>query len=395
MQATRSYDLGKQLVRKGHKVTIFASSFSHYKLQEERLKEGQEWLFERHDGVQFLWLKTTPYNRNDWRRAINMLSYSLRAWRVGTKLQEHPDVIIGTCVHPFAPLVAYALSKINRCRFFYEVTDLWPQTLVDMGALSENNPVTMILRLLEKFLFSKAECIISLLPNVNEYITRIGISDKRVVWIPNGVDLSNYSNVTPYNGVTSGIFKVMYVGGFSKYHVLDVVIDAAKILEDKGIDNIRFVFVGDGAEKVRIANRANELGLGNVEFRGLVPKSDLFNVLSEADALVYTFKKLSLLKYGVSPVKIFDYLASGRPILYAVDGGNNPVAEAKAGITIPPESPAALSDAIVQLINSDPNIRVEMGRRGMEFVKSNHSIEILADRLEAVLTAPFREADQG
>ena len=93
-----------------------------------------------------------------------------------------------------------------------------------------------------------------------------------------------------------------------------------------------------------ILGRPSALGLQNVEFRGLVPKREVFKVLSEADAQVYSFRKLPLLKYGVSPVKIFDYLASGRPILYAVEGTNNPVAEAGSGITIPPENPAALAE---------------------------------------------------
>ena len=386
-QATRSYDLGKQLVIKGHQVTIFASSFSHYRFTEEQLQPGEKWKVDNYDGVRFIWVRTTPYKGNTWRRAVNMLSYAWRAFWVGARLEERPDVIIGTCVHPFAPLSAYLLSVLKGSRFFYEVTDLWPQTLVDMGALSERNPITWGLRLLERFLFAKSEKIISLLPYVAEYLKGNGIPGEKAVWIPNGVDLSIFENLRTYDGGTSDAFTVMYLGGHSSYHGLEVVLDAARILQEEGWNGVRFVLVGDGAEKPNLVAYSDELGLQNVEFRGLVPKRELFKVLGEADALVYCFRRLPLLKYGVSPVKVFDYLASGRPVLYAVDGSNNPVAEAGAGITISPEDPMALAKAVKKLVSMGPEARIRMGSQGLEFVKRYHSIGALADRLESALSA--------
>ena len=384
-QATRSYDLGKQLVKRGHRVTVFASSFSHYRFREERLQHGETLKDEVYEGMRFIWVRTSPYNGNTWRRAVNMLSYSWRAFWIGACLEAKPDVIIGTCVHPFAPLSAHLLSVLKGCRFFYEVTDLWPQTLVDMGVLSQRSPITWGLRLLEQYLFRKADRIISLLPHIDAYLKDVGIPEGKAVWIPNGVDLSLFQHLTPYDGAVSGPFTVMYVGGHSKYHRLQVVFDAAKILQDEGWNNVRFVFVGDGAEKPHLVMYSRKLQLNNVEFRGLVPKRDLFRVLGEADALVYSFRSLPLLKYGVSPVKIFDYLASGRPILYALEGRNNPVAEAGAGITIPPEDPKALAKGIIELLTMRPEIRIQMGRRGVEYVTQYHSMSILAKRLESAL----------
>src|SRR5689334_11564847 len=101
---TRSYDLGKQLVGRGHEVTIFASGFSHYEFREQRLHPGQKFREEQWDGVRFVWLKTFPYCKNDWRRILNMLTYCRRALRHAWSMQANPDVIIGTSVHPFAAL---------------------------------------------------------------------------------------------------------------------------------------------------------------------------------------------------------------------------------------------------------------------------------------------------
>lgn len=384
-QATRSYDLGKQLVKKGYKVTIFASSFSHYSLEDEELQKNETWKAQYYDGVKFIWIKTFPYKGNNWRRVINVLSYGWRSFWVGKKLKEKPDVIIGTCVHPFAVLSAYILSRLKKCRFFFEVTDLWPQTLIDMGALSEKNPITWGLRVLEKFLFLKAEKIITLLPYVSEYVAQYGISKNKVVWIPNGVDLSRYKNLKPYNGGISETFTIMYIGGYSKYHCLEVVLEAAKLLQNEIKRKIKFIFIGSGSEKQNIIKYSKKLNLQNIEFRGLIPKEKIADAMGGADAFVYSFKGLSLLKYGMSPVKLFDYLSSQRPILYAVKGGNNPVKEAGAGITIQPENPQALAQAIKKLIAMTPEQRIQMGKNGLNYVKKYHDIKILASKLETAL----------
>jgi len=111
---TRSYDIGRQLVKEGHSVTIFASSFSHYKFREKVLKPGENWRPETLEGVRFMWLRTFPYRGNEWRRVVNWLSYSWRAFFLGLRLKEKPDAIIGTCVHPLAVLTAYSLSFLRR-----------------------------------------------------------------------------------------------------------------------------------------------------------------------------------------------------------------------------------------------------------------------------------------
>lgn len=382
---TRSYDIGRELVKKGHRVTIFASSFSHYKFKEKILQPGERWRAEDYDSVRFIWLRTFPYRGNNWRRVINMISYAWRAFWVGKGLKEKPDVIIGTCVHPLAVLSAYVLSIFKKSRFFFEVTDLWPQTLVDMGALSERSPVTWGLRVLEKFLYKKAEKIITVLPNADEYITGLGISRDKIVWIPQCVDLSRYDGIKPYSGGTSEVFTIMYLGGHARYHGLDIVLEADKILQNEGKNNIRFVFVGDGPKKPDLIKLSRDLSLHNVEFRDQVPKSEVVKMMGKADALIQSFKALSVLKYGVSPVKIFDYLSSGRPILCSMKGSNDPVEEAKAGITVPPENPKALAQAITKLAAMKPEERIQMGKNGLEYVKKRHDVRVVADKLERIL----------
>src|SRR5262249_18632502 len=141
-QATRSYDLGRELVKRGHEITIFASSFSYYRHCELKLPPHGEWhKFETIDGVRFVWLRTFPYHVNDWRRVLNMVTYAFNAWRAGRVSRDKPDVIIGVSVHPLAALMAYLLSRRKKARFLFEVTDLWPLTLIELGRLSKGSPM--------------------------------------------------------------------------------------------------------------------------------------------------------------------------------------------------------------------------------------------------------------
>src|SRR6266705_6318706 len=241
-QATRSYDLSKQLVERGHLVTIFAAGFSHYSFREERIRSGESWQEENCNGVRFIWVRTFPYKRTDWRRVLNMLSYAWRALWLGLKLDESPDVIIGVSVHPLAALSAWTLSVVKKSYFFFEVTDLWPQTLVEFGRLSPSNPLTWALRFLERFLYHRASKIIMLWRNTHNYLKCAGVSPAKIVWIPHGVVLKRYKPLKPYSGEFNGKFVVMYLGGLVGANALDVILMAARILQNRA-SKAHFVFV--------------------------------------------------------------------------------------------------------------------------------------------------------
>ena len=383
-QATRSFDLGRELVRHGHAVTIFSSSFSHYHFREERLGAGTAWLSERLDGVEFIWLKTFPYDRNDWRRFVNMVSYFVRALWVGLHRRDRPDVVIGVTVHPFAALAGYLVARTKGARFFFEVTDLWPLTLVEFGILPARHPAVRALGWLERLLFHKAEHVISLLPHMNEYLHPLGIDAGKVVWIPNGVDLRRYDSLHGYDGVAGDLFTVMYVGGLVQANALDVVLDAARILQDRGENHVRFVFVGGGQEHTRLLDRVHSMALRNVEFLGVVSKDELPRTMLSADAFVFSLRRLSLYRYGISLNKMCDYLAAGRPVLFAGSSSYDPITTAGAGFTVPPENPEALANAITALRALPAGDRARMGANGVAYVREYHDIHHLAMRLEAL-----------
>jgi len=387
---TRHFDLARELVRRGHWVTIFASSFHHGLRQEMKLTHDEKWRVEDIDGVRFVWIKTFPYQRNNWRRVLSMVSYMLRAWRLGQKLPkmvseiEKPDVIIGSSVHLLAVFAAYWVAKHYRGRFIMEVRDLWPQTIIDMGKMTEGNPIIKALQFLERFLYRKAEWIVTVLPLVHEYITSCGIPREKIVWIPNGVDLSRFK-FPALQDVPDNRFKVIYLGAHGQANALDVLLDAAKVTQNQGHQEIEFILIGDGLEKPRLIKLAIEMGLKNVEFNNPVPKAEVPQALDGADATVFILNDLPLYRYGISLNKLFDYLAATKPLILAGDPVNNPVEEARCGLTVPPRNPEALAEAIIELSRIPKEERHAMGRRGREYVEKYHSIPVLVDKLESCL----------
>jgi glycosyltransferase involved in cell wall biosynthesis len=389
-QSTRTYDLARKLVERGHHVTIFSAGFSHYSFREERVPANKNWVTEECNGVRFIWLRTFPYQKNDWRRMLNMASFCWRTFWAACKLRDKPDVVSGVSVHPFAALTGWFLSLINGSRFFVEITDLWPEVLIDFGMLSRRSPITWMLRRLEKFLYRRAERILMIWPRTEEYVQRLGISPEKVVWLPHVAELSRYASLEPYDGIVRNPFTVMYLGTFNNSTGTWVVPDAANLLQDRGLRNVRFVLVGDGSTKNDLMKRCEQYGLRNVEFRGLVPKKDIATLMNQADAFLVTLKNVPLLKYGISLNKVCDYLASGRPTIFAGTPGYDPVQHANAGISVLGESPEALADGIQHLLALIPEERVQMGRNGREYVARVHGLDVVAGRLESVLLGSYQ-----
>lgn len=382
---TRHYAFAKELQRRGHRVVILASSFDHHLRQETRLFRGEYFKFQEEEGVPFFWLRTLPYRANTLARFFNMLSFAFDiAWWAKPSVLGKPDLILGSSPHPFAALAAYLQSMRYKVPFILEVRDLWPQTLIDLGNVSPSHPLVLLLAGIERFLYKRADKIITLLPLAYLHMVQRGADRSKIVWIPNGTDLSSVPKPRPPEAKTR--LTVVYAGSHGLANNLDVVLDAASILKSRGLSELaEFKFVGEGPEKARLVNKAKSLKLGNVFFEDPVPKKLIYKVLSDADVLLLTLKDGPLFRFGISSNKLFDYMAVGRPVLFAVRAPHNPVEEAGAGIVVPPDDPKALADAVYNLANLSWEERWAMGLRGRRYLEEHHSIERLVDRLEDVL----------
>lgn len=380
---TRHYDLAKKLVEYGHEVTIIAASFNHWTKRDEHCRDGQLFATSTHAGVNFIWLKT-PLYAGSFGRLFNMLGFSWRLLRrTGLKDLPQPDVIIGSSPHLFAARTALSLSVKLDVPFVMEVRDLWPQTLLDLGHMSRFHPLVMVFSKLEKTLYRQAKHVIALMPGAVSYISNLGAGDAdRVTWIPNGVDLQQLPCTDPED---DGVLDVVYAGSHGVANGLDTIVRAIYQLgQAEDTDSFRFAFYGDGPEKQRLQQLAAELGIGNLSFKAAIPKADVYRLMQKADAFIVTLVDSPLYKYGISLNKLYDYLALARPVIFGGKALNNPVAESGAGLVVPPEDSQALAAALRELAKMPKEQRVEMGRRGREFVANHHDVAKLARKLELV-----------
>jgi glycosyltransferase involved in cell wall biosynthesis len=319
-----------------------------------------------------------------------MLAYSLAALREqATAELPRPDVVIGSSVHPFAAVAGALLARRFNVPFLFEVRDLWPQTLVDMGRLKDGSFIAWAMRKLELWLYRRAARIIVLLPRAWQYIVPLGIPRERIVWIPNGVDLSLFPPSVPKLAAADGEFTLMYFGAHGQANGLDNVLQAmARLQQMPSRQRIHLRLIGDGPLKPTLIAQAASLDLRNVSFEPSVPKREIPMLASQADAFVISVNNLPrLYRFGVSMNKIFDYLAAARPILMASDIPENPVAAAEAGLVIPPSHPQALADAIIQIALTPIDEQKRMGVSGRKYVKQNHDFEFLAKRLAETLNS--------
>jgi glycosyltransferase involved in cell wall biosynthesis len=232
-----------------------------------------------------------------------------------------------------------------------------------------------------------ADKIIILMPNAYSVFESMGINKEKVIWIPNGINLNYLKNIVPNPTSTDDkYFKIMFAGSLNNANSIETLLAAAKIVQNSYSNRILFEVYGKGNEEAKLLLLKKSLDLYNFKFRGSVLKRDIYKVLSNADVLWAGQKKKNIYKYGISFNKLFDYLAAGKPIIFSSNAFNNPVAEAGAGLTVPPEDPEAVAEAIIKLYNISKEERNQMGENGRKYVERNYSISVLVDKLETVIT---------
>jgi len=389
---TRHYDLSQELIKKNFEVTIFSSGFSHGEKNYFKLSKGKLYIVENYGKLKFVWLRTTSYKKNNYKRILNMLSYLFRILAVARNFSK-PEVIIGSSVHPFAVIAAWLLSKKYKAKFIFEVRDLWPQTPIDMGAIKDNGIIAKLMYAWEKFMYRRAEKIIVLLPNAKKYIEGKGIPAEKVVWIPNGVNLERFNNPIPLSNNSeintflknnNNKFIVMYTGAHGPANGLDIFIKAASYFQINDSE-IQFYLIGSGIEKERLQKESRRCNLDNIFFFPSVPKKEIPALLNYADLLVQSFAPIDVFKYGISPNKIFEYLAAGKPIIMSVKTINNIAEEAKAGIIVDPGNAKAFIEGIIRIKKLSLQDRKILGDNGRKYVEKYHNIKLLADRLYEVV----------
>jgi len=381
---TRHYDFASHFEDHGWKATVIAATTLHPSGRNRR--PMQLWpRLETIDQVEFLWVPSTPYSGNGLFRVLNMSVFFLMLmlpW--ATRRVPRPDVVVGSSPHPLSAAAGALLAKRYGVPFVYEVRDLWPEALINMGRISKDGWVAKLMLRLERWLYANATSVIGLWPLLSKYSDAIGFDTLRTDWISNGVDPTRFK-AEPKTSQTDR-FTVMYFGAHGGANDLSNVVKAMAIV-GKSADGvgISLRLIGDGPNKPGLIALARELGSENISFEPSVKKGAIPEIAAEADAFVFNLVDAEMFRFGISPNKLFEYMAAARPVLFSCNAASNPIAESKGGLSIPANNPAALAEAIIELAKSSPRERALMGAAARRYVEDNFQIAYLAHRFTTCL----------
>lgn len=388
----RHYWFAKNLTERGYDVTIFCASTRHN--SSDNIEMGQCMCrTDSVDGIKFVFVKASNYVGNGKQRIKNMVDFYRNLFTASKNcagLNGKPDTIIASSVHPLTWLAGYQISKKLDSKFIAETRDLWPETLVNMGKLSRNGIPARLLYKLEKYIYKKADKLIFTFPGGKDYVESIGIDTSKVRYINNGIDLEDYNHnkirEIYYDSDMSDdkTFKILYAGSMGMANSLNYLIKAAKIIKDNEIKNIKFILFGDGYQRGELERYAEENKVYNVIFKGKVEKKFIPYILSKSNLNVFTGKHINLYKYGLSLNKMFDYMASGKPILSNIECGYDILEKYNCGITVKGGSAEALAEGILKFYNMSKEEYDVYCKNALKAAE-DFDFKILTDKLEKVI----------
>jgi glycosyltransferase involved in cell wall biosynthesis len=319
------------------------------------------------------------------RRIANYLSYMVSA-SVAAPFLRRPDVVISTSPQFFCGLAGFVASRLRRVPWVLEIRDLWPESIVTVGAM-RRGLVIRILEAIERFAYRKADRIVSVTDSFVPHIAERCGDPTKIHVIKNGVDLDLFDrdlnrDVAKRALDLEGKIVAAYVGTHGMAHGLDALVDAAVLTRDD--PNLVWLLVGDGAERTRLVERAQSLGLTNIRILGQRPKSDMPTVWAATDVSLIVLKKDELFK-KVLPSKMFEAMGMARPIVLGVEGEAAALLAASGGgIAVEPGDVKAIAK-VTRAIANNPAEAERMGRAGHAFVTRDFDRARLARRFLEVL----------
>ncbi len=391
---TRQNDLAVFLNKNGYKPTIFSSDFN---LSRRKFFKKNKKIFYKSElinNIKWIWLGVIPYKKNDWKRYLNLFSFCLNlSFQLFIRLifclinNRMPKLIISSSPQLPAAFISLLISKLFKVPMIFEVRDLWPQILIEMSNMKPESFIYKILKKMELFLYRYSDLVVVLSKGCINYVSKNGAI--KVEYLPNSAntDLFDYS-ILPSEEVkfsSERPFRIIYTGAHGIANDLENVIKAAFFLNDLPI---KIILVGDGPQKDNLKKLASKLE--NIDFKDPISKKDVPELLSSADAILISLADIELFEYGVSPNKLFDAYAVGRPVITTIKGiVNEEVEKFNLGVTSPPSDPKKLSKAIKKLYKKDRSERINISINCRKMADKFYSKDLIftkyLDKIESLI----------
>lgn len=387
----RHSNFAKYLVKKGYNVNLFYSSKLHNR-DKNTIEDNSKFKIEDSEQGKYIAIRTRSYNDNGIQRILNILDYFFGLFKTTkeiSKLEGVPDIIYASSVHPLTCLAGILIAKRYKVKCIVEIRDLWPESIVAYGLIKATNPLVKFLYLGEKWLYRKADKLVFTMEGGIDYIKEKGwdkeINISKVYHINNGVDLEafNYNKehykFSDVDLDNASILKAVYTGSIRKTNNLQILVDAAMVIHNKGYDKVKIIVYGDGNHREYLEQYTEDNGIDNIIFKGSVDKKYIPFILSKCDLNILDLYKDKLFRFGISPNKLFDYFASGKPTL-SIEYNYDLIKKYQCGITISLSNADEIAKGIIRFCDMDDNQIKLISENALKAAK-DYDFIVLIDKL--------------
>lgn len=396
----RHYYFAKYLLKNGYTPTIFCANTFH---NSDKIVEVGNGIYRKDatDGIDFIFVKTTPYSGNGFSRIRNMLVFAQNVLRVAKTLavEVKPDVILASSVHPFTCVAGIWAAKKLGIPCIVEIRDLWPESIVEYKGISKNNPIIRMLYHLEKWIYNKADKIIFTMEGGADYIREKGweqaVDMDKIFHINNGVDLEEFDNnansftVEDLELTDKTALKIIYTGSVRFANNLKPVVDAASIVMEMSKKKIYFLIYGTGDHLESLKNYVKSNEIVNVFFKGRVEKKYIPYVLKNADISLIHGEVTSISRFGFSLNKQFDYFAAGRPILSDLACNYNLIKKYDCGVVIEEQSSETIAGGVLNMASLAEENYCQYSENARR-AASDYDYRVLTDKLIRILVCTIK-----
>lgn len=384
----RHFYIAQELAKKGHQIYVIAGRYSHL-LRNPKQFSGKYFIEEITPNFSFVWINLPEYpEAHSKQRVLNWFKFAWALKGLKNSILQKPNVILYSSPSPIGSLAAQYLANFFKVPFIFEVRDIWPLTLIELGGHSVKHPFIRLMQWIEDRSYQKAKFVFSNLFNAVEHMQTRGLNKAKFHWIPNGVSVAEVSAKEPlsvdiFKQLPQDKFIVGYTGTIGVANAIDDLIEAAQLVSHH--PDIHFVLVGSGKEKQEMQNKVQDLKLTNISFIDPIPKKQIQSMLEHFDVCYIGWQKNPLYRFGIAPNKLPEYLYAGKPIIHAFSGKGDVVQQANAGITIEAEDPQAIADAVIQLYKLSDFERSVLGNNGHQYVLQHLEYKMIAEKLEIII----------
>ncbi|MFK7894217.1 MAG: glycosyltransferase family 4 protein [Myxococcota bacterium] len=384
--ANRTHEHCRRWVQDGHEVTVITGVPNH---PRGEIFPGFEnrWIQEEQiDGIRVIrtWMYLTP-NSGFMKRVANYLLFALTAVLASFRADK-PDLVVATSPQFFVGVAGAVISKLKRRPFVLEIRDLWPKSIVELGQLGPG-AILSTLEALERWLYKSADGVVVNTRTFHDHITERGVDPRNIELVYNGIDPALFKPQPKNEALLAehGLeehFTVAYVGTLGLAHGLTLLVDVAEKM--KARKELRFVLIGDGADRKKLEEDIASRGLTNIQMLGLQPREAMPHWIASIDVLLVMLRDLPVFE-TVIPSKIFEFCAQERPVVLAAKGEiRRMLEEAEGALVIDPEAPDQMVDAI-QSVMDDPDLAQRRAVAGREWVEAGFIRDDLARKMAAFM----------